>query len=341
MERTGVSAALAWLALATAPSRALPEAALGVAARRPPRAIAPRVVDWIAEKRTTREIADLAQRMRDERDAKKLGALVADIETVRRLAEHGASTRRLLEAIRDDVGLGGALDRRLDASKRSVDRSSHGDDLAALLSIADLHTDPAGFADWLGERLRSAADDRHGVRLATVHKVKGREWPHVVVYEATAGLVPHRLADAIEEERRIFHVAITRCSSSVTIISGQPPSPFVDQMTVARDPSAPEPTVAEARPARPATPDRPSPRRAAPPAASSIEVARLREHLRAWRTERCEARRGPGLRGLLRCHAGRVGRLPPVDDRRVARHQRHRPRQGRALRQEVLAILAG
>jgi DNA helicase-2/ATP-dependent DNA helicase PcrA len=288
MERTGVSAALAWLALATAPAKALPESALGVAARRPPRAIAPRVVDWISEKRTTREIADLGSRMRDERDAKKLDALVADIETVRRLADHGASTRRLLEAIRDDVGLGGALDRRLDASKRSVDRSSHGDDLAALLSIADLHTDPAGFADWLAERLRSVDDDRRGVRLATVHKVKGREWPHVVVYEATAGLVPHRLADAIEEERRIFHVAITRCSSSVTVISGQPPSPFVDQMTVARDPSAPEPPPlkADGARARNGAGAAPKPRRSPPPAASSIEVARRREQLRTWRAER-------------------------------------------------------
>lgn len=288
LERTGVSAALAWLSLATAPSSALPESALGVAARRPPRAIAPRVVDWIGEKRTTREIADLARRMRNERDAEKLTGLVDDIETVRRLADHGASTRRLLEAIRDDVGLGGALDRRLDASKRSIDRSSHGDDLAALLSIADLHPDPAGFADWLAERLRSVADDRHGVRLATVHKVKGREWPHVVVYEATAGLVPHRLADAIEEERRIFHVALTRCSDSVTIISGQPPSPFVEQMTVARDPSAPEPVA----PVAARTRDRaaaPKTRRSPPPPASSIDVARRREQLRTWRSERSKS----------------------------------------------------
>ena len=53
---------------------------------------------------------------------------------------------------------------------------------------------------------------RPGVHLATVHRVKGREWPRVVVFGADAGLFPHRLADDVEEERRIFHVAITRAA---------------------------------------------------------------------------------------------------------------------------------
>jgi superfamily II DNA helicase RecQ len=57
--------------------------------------------------------------------------------------------------------------------------------------------------------------------------VKGREWLHVVLHHATAGLLPHRLADDLEEERRVFHVALTRCRLSVSIICGTPPSPFV------------------------------------------------------------------------------------------------------------------
>jgi len=57
--------------------------------------------------------------------------------------------------------------------------------------------------------------------LASIHAVKGREWPHVVVHHATAGLLPHRLAEDLEEERRVFHVALTRCSISTSIIAGR------------------------------------------------------------------------------------------------------------------------
>ena len=62
-----------------------------------------------------------------------------------------------------------------------------------------------------------AADE--GVALSTVHRVKGMEWPFVVVLGAHDGLMPHALADDIEEERRIFHVAITRGDTAVQVIA--------------------------------------------------------------------------------------------------------------------------
>jgi DNA helicase-2/ATP-dependent DNA helicase PcrA len=79
--------------------------------------------------------------------------------------------------------------------------------------------------------------------------VKGREWPHVVVHDASAGLLPHRLADDVEEERRVFHVALTRCASSVTIVTGDPPSPFVRELSEEWTPSRP-PVREAARPSR-------------------------------------------------------------------------------------------
>ena len=90
--------------------------------------------------------------------------------------------------------------------------------------------------------------------------VKGREWPHVVVHHATAGLLPHRLAEDIEEERRVFHVALTRCRLSVSIIPGSTPSPFLLELDApgVPTPQAKEPGVAAPR-AREAG-SRPSPR---------------------------------------------------------------------------------
>ena len=77
-------------------------------------------------------------------------------------------------------------------------------------------------------RTNASAD---GVLLSTVHRVKGQEWPHVVVHFADAEQYPHRLADDVEEERRLFHVAITRASSHATIVTGPRPSPFVEELT--------------------------------------------------------------------------------------------------------------
>jgi DNA helicase-2/ATP-dependent DNA helicase PcrA len=77
--------------------------------------------------------------------------------------------------------------------------------------------------------------------LSTVHRVKGQEWPHVVAHLADADQYPHRLADDVEEERRLLHVAITRCREHVTIVSGDTPSPFVAELTTEPPEHLPEP----------------------------------------------------------------------------------------------------
>ncbi len=274
MTRTGVAGALAWLDLATAPDGLLPGFDLATAVRRPPRALHPRFVEWISEKSSTAEIEAMANRLREDRDRDKVLGFVEDLEHVRARVKAGATSRDLLTTIRDDVGLGGALERRLDASKRSVDRSAHGDDLDALIAIADLQPDPAAFVGWLKTELEPPADPPTGdeVTLATVHRVKGQEWPHVALHEATAGLFPHRLSDDVEEERRLFHVAITRCSSRVLVTATGDESPFIDQMATPYDPSTAPTQLA-----------RPTRQTAAAPAHDD-----RREALRSWRVERAQ-----------------------------------------------------
>jgi DNA helicase-2/ATP-dependent DNA helicase PcrA len=79
------------------------------------------------------------------------------------------------------------------------------------------------------------------VHLATVHRVKGREWSKVVVFGADAGLFPHRLSDDVEEERRIFHVGITRAKAQAVVLADAAgPSPFVDEL---HRPAPPRPAV--------------------------------------------------------------------------------------------------
>jgi DNA helicase-2/ATP-dependent DNA helicase PcrA len=224
LERTGVRSALAWLRLAVDPGE-LRAADLREAARRPSRGRSAKLVDWISEQRSMPALARLAGRL-GERDADKVTQLVDDIGRLAAASERGAPA--LLRMIRD-LGLDESMS-ALDGYQRTPKQAGHLDDLDALVALADLCPDAAGFPQWLREELRRLGDP-HGVRLATVHKVKGREWPHVVVHHAGADQMPHRLATDVEEERRVFHVAITRCSETCTVVApAGSPSPFLAEL---------------------------------------------------------------------------------------------------------------
>lgn len=276
LERSGVKAVLAWLRLATQPR--FDPVDLAIAARRPSRGLSARVIEWIGEQRGSQELRRLADRVR-ERDAEKVSDFVDDIDTLRAAAQRGASTAELLVTLRDDVGLARALD-RLDASRRAVDRSAHGDDLEALLGLAALQPEPARFEPWLRAEL-DAPGDPNGIRLSTVHRVKGREWPVVVVAGTDEGQFPHRLADDVEEERRVFHVAITRAEQRCVVVAdARRPSRFVAELETAL---APGDAIVESAGRRHSRRDAVAGAAAAPADPASGE---LRDRLKHWRRER-------------------------------------------------------
>jgi len=84
------------------------------------------------------------------------------------------------------------------------------------LSIAGLHDDLKNFLDALA--LDQDADtieyNTQKVSLLTMHAAKGLEFPVVFVAGCEQGLVPFakdgKNVDALEEERRLFYVAMTR-----------------------------------------------------------------------------------------------------------------------------------
>ncbi len=60
-----------------------------------------------------------------------------------------------------------------------------------------------------------------GVELATIHAAKGREWDRVILYGVDEGQTPHRQSDSetgVEDERRLFYVALTRAKLRLEII---------------------------------------------------------------------------------------------------------------------------
>ena len=229
LQRLGVRAALAYVRLACSP-KALDREDLVEVYRRPSRGLPEWIVKWFKPGMSTDGLRSAADRIDEEKVAGKLLSLADDLDILSGIVRRGRTTRELLAAIRTQVGLGEAM-AQLDRSKG--EGSSQLDDLEALEQVADLHPAPETFEVWL-RGLLGRSSDRDGVTLATVHKVKGREWPRVVVYGANSGLLPHRLADDDEEERRVLHVAITRCRERVVVLADAArPSPFLPELTEA------------------------------------------------------------------------------------------------------------
>jgi DNA helicase-2/ATP-dependent DNA helicase PcrA len=226
LQRGGVQAALAWLRLAVAQDGGLAGRDLMLAARRPSRSMSPRLVSWIGERNDLNGLLRMVDRMQD-RDRGKLEEYISDVQAVRRAAA-GGDTVDVLRLVRDSIGLDKAM-LLLEGSRRRLDRSAQTDDLDALVALAGLHPDPGGFESWLAQSL-SDPGTPDGVVLSTVHRVKGQEWPFVVLHDVSEGLLPHRLASDVEEERRVFHVGLTRAINTSWVVAGSRPSRFVDEL---------------------------------------------------------------------------------------------------------------
>lgn len=72
---------------------------------------------------------------------------------------------------------------------------------------------------------KSSDDDQNRVSLMTIHSAKGLEFPHVFVVGMEENLFPSKLALTsrleLEEERRLFYVAVTRAEKSLHLTYAQ------------------------------------------------------------------------------------------------------------------------
>jgi len=344
LARVGLRAALAWLRVASDPGD-IRGTDLAEIRRRPSRGFPSWIDKWLARCRSGHEVARAAERIDDARVADKLLDLAADIDRIGELAR-GATTRQVLRAIRDDIGLGGAME--LLDGRPGAEGSSHLDDLDALLQVADLQPDPERFETWLRRALDGprAGDDptagaATGVTLSTVHRVKGREWPHVVVFGVDAGTFPHRLAEDAEEERRVFHVAVTRGIEAVTVLADDDrPSPFLAEL----DGSAPRQAA------------RPAGRRAAPaaaaPARRTATAARrtepdldgedlvVFEELRRWRAEVAKRQGGPAFIVFGDASLAEIAKRRPADLRALSKVKGVGPSKLDAYGDDVLEVVS-
>jgi DNA helicase-2/ATP-dependent DNA helicase PcrA len=173
--------------------------------------------------------------------------------------------------------------------------------LGALVALGREYqrTDPRpsaeGFAGWLRTAAAGDGPDTDAVELATFHAAKGLEWPIVHLAGLEAGYVPighARTEDALAEERRLLHVAVTRAERVLRCtwarqrtlgdrVVGREPSPLLRDLAAA---GTTEPTAPAAQGLAAARAEVATTASAEPPS-----VGRRREALRAWRTRRARA----------------------------------------------------
>jgi DNA helicase-2/ATP-dependent DNA helicase PcrA len=273
LERSVLRAALAWLRIGLDPEH-IARADLFEAVGRPSRGLSRLAVDLVGRRRTLSldETVRLGAGLDDRRGDRWL-RFCEDLTEVAAVSHR--TTGEILDVVVERVGLERAA-AALDAGRTRADRSAQSDDLVALRRTAALHPDAAGFEGWLRAALERPSTPG-GVLLTTVHRVKGMEWPEVIVYGADRGLLPHDLASDWEEERRVFHVALTRAAEHVTVLADRArPSPFLAELS-----GAAPPVTEPARRTAPA---------AAPPAPADPTLV---ERLKQWRLDTARARGVP------------------------------------------------
>lgn len=122
------------------------------------------------------------------------------------------------------------------------------EDLEQLAQLSEHETDLAKFLaeSVLQEQFQrpGAAHDDEKIVLSTIHQAKGLEWEAVFILNVSAGQFPHERAltedGGLEEERRLFYVAVTRAKKYLHLsypLTGsmnsylQGPSPFLGEVS--------------------------------------------------------------------------------------------------------------
>ena len=96
----------------------------------------------------------------------------------------------------------------------------------------------SGIATYTIKRDAAEQRDKPGVRIATMHRVKGLEFDHIVIVAANDGIVPLSYAlasadDAVSQrnvetgERALIYVALTRAKKSASLSAYGTPSPYL------------------------------------------------------------------------------------------------------------------
>lgn len=111
------------------------------------------------------------------------------------------------------------------ANLRREDLKAVSDFSAQYRSCEAFLADVALAGEFSGETVVTGPDEMEFVTLSTVHQAKGLEWPVVLIPWMADGRFPTDMAintaEELEEERRVFHVAVTRAKDELYLVVPQ------------------------------------------------------------------------------------------------------------------------
>jgi ATP-dependent DNA helicase UvrD/PcrA len=103
-----------------------------------------------------------------------------------------------------------------------------GKNMAVLAGIAARFSNLGEFLVYANRASHASRKIKNAIALGTVHAAKGLEWNNVFVVGAQEGILPHKNSEDLEEEARIFFVAISRPQRFLHISYYGIPSRFID-----------------------------------------------------------------------------------------------------------------
>ena len=140
----------------------------------------------------------------------KHGEFLKDLSSLK-----GMKTARMISYIEQVLGYGEYLSSY--AEKTGRDEEALLDELEEMMEVAAYYDNPL---ELLAASVKEPEVKEAKVSLSTIHGVKGLEFDKVYVINAVEGFMPHSASlSNLEEERRIFYVAITRAKEELTIYS--------------------------------------------------------------------------------------------------------------------------
>jgi DNA helicase-2/ATP-dependent DNA helicase PcrA len=198
----------------------------------PPRGVGDKTLDelrqWAADRQVSLVRACQSEEARSRVKGKAKAALVAFAALCERLAQYSSGPAEVaLQAAIEGIAYWEHLART--AERDEVDREQNVQELLAHASEYDRANPQGGVRGFLQDvALVSDVDGFEAgvpkVALMTLHAAKGLEFPVVFVAGVEEDLLPHSRSiaggdEAIEEERRLFYVGMTRAQDQLVLTS--------------------------------------------------------------------------------------------------------------------------
>lgn len=164
-----------------------------------------------------------AKQSRQTASANEWAALVTVIRDILRgpNAAHEGKPSKILSRIIEQTRYITWLEK--EEGKESLE-SSAAANARELVRVAEKFDTVDELLDYIEETQRAAKrqrrDDQAGgerVLLMSIHRSKGLEWPNVWLVGANEAILPHIAAEDMEEERRLFYVAISRARDNLVV----------------------------------------------------------------------------------------------------------------------------